>query len=160
MFEQLLPVVKVGKRILKSLGEDDSMMMGELYNTIGNVYLEIGNPEKCTTKFLKVKRIREALFPPEDPVVANITNNLSLAETASGNYTTAIGLSKRVIAIRKSLDDTTYGTYKKHTLPINMSNLCRILWMNGNYDEGAEVGEQAIKLAKEAFGLKSRNTAQ
>lgn len=160
MFKQLLPIAMVGENILKSLGRAESMLMGELYNTVGNVYLEIGNHQECKEYFTKVKVIREALNPADSPVVANITNNLSLAETALGNYQVAETLSRRVIAIRESLPDDKYAEYKKNTLPINNSNLCRILWVMDKLDEAAEVGERAMALAKNSFGLRSRNTAQ
>ncbi|QYT04349.1 NB-ARC domain-containing protein [Trichoderma simmonsii] len=160
MFKQLLPIAMIGENILKSIGRAESMLMGELYNTVGNVYLEIGNHQECQEYFTKVKVIREALNPADSPVVANITNNLSLAETALGNYQVAETLSRRVIAIRENLPDDKYAEYKKNTLPINNSNLCRILWVMDKLDEAAEIGERAMALAKNSFGLRSRNTAQ
>lgn len=160
MFEQLLPIVKLGIQILERVHEEDSLLMGELYNTLGNVHLEIGNLDECKESFLKVKYIREKHRPPDDPIVANIHNNLSLAETALGHYETAVELSYKVISIRENLDDSQYAEYKENTLPINYSNLCRILYTMGRLEGATEIGYTAVELAKKAFGLKSKNTAQ
>lgn len=160
MFEQLLPVVETGLSVIRSVGEEGSLLMGEMYNTLGNVYFEIGNFGKSEDYFLKVKKIREENCSPGDPPIANISNNLSLVKTALGQFQEAADLSYNVIQLRESLDDSQYKAYKENTLPINYSNLCRILYTMGNLDEAAKIGEQAISLAKNAFGLKSKNTAQ
>ena len=159
-FEQLLPIVDIATKIIHSIGEEDSLLMGEIYNTLGNVYLEIGNFVKCEENFLKVKEIREKSCPSGHPAVANIFNNLSLAKTALGHFQEAADLSYRVIQMRESLDNVQYQSYKQNTLPINYANLCRILYTMGSLSQAAEMGEKAVELAKQAFGLKSKNTAQ
>lgn len=105
MFKQLIPFVELACQILDDLGETDSFLMGELHNTLGNVYLEIGNLNECKTAFRKVKNIREKYCEPGSPIVANIMNNLSLAMTALGDYATALNLSQKTIKLRESLDD-------------------------------------------------------
>ncbi|KAL9041858.1 MAG: hypothetical protein Q9214_003963, partial [Letrouitia sp. 1 TL-2023] len=160
MFEQLLPLAETTKAIIAATDQGESLLMGEIYNTLGNVHLEIGNLEECEENFKRVRDIRVKHCAPDDPSIANINNNLSLAETALERYETAVQLSYKTIKIRENLEDEQYSTYKKKTLPINYSNLCRILYTMGKLDEAADKGNHALELAKNTFGLKSKNTAQ
>lgn len=160
MFRQLIPLVELACQILHDLNESDSILMGELHNTLGNVYLEIGNLEECDKAFMRVKSIREKHCDKDDPIIANIMNNLSLAKTALGDYDTALSFSRATIAFRENLDDVKYAKYKENTLPINYSNICRILMFMGKLDEAVEAGRKAIVLAEKAFGLLSKNSAQ
>ena len=46
VFKELLPLLTITEGIMRDLGEADTMLMGELYDTHRNVYLEIGKSQE------------------------------------------------------------------------------------------------------------------
>ncbi|KAK1756630.1 hypothetical protein QBC47DRAFT_413146 [Echria macrotheca] len=162
MFDRVVPIVETAKGLVRldSPCPENELLLAELENTIGNVHLEVGNLDQCKASFLEVKKIRARNCPPVDPSIANVLENLSLAETGLRNYDAAIELSYRAMHIREQLTDAKYAAYIENTVPTNYSNLCRILYTAGRFARAAAIGEQGIALAKKAFGTKSRNTAQ
>ncbi|KAF8248764.1 hypothetical protein K440DRAFT_641869 [Wilcoxina mikolae CBS 423.85] len=157
MFEPLLILTETATSILKSIGEQDSMLMGEIYNTMGNVYLEIGDAEACDNYFQMVRDIREKHCPPDHPDIANITQNLSLSKAALGDYNAAVQLTNKALCIREGTKgDAFIESYKSTTIPITYSNVCRILCMKGDYETAGENGEKGIIATKKAFGLYSK----
>ena len=160
MFKELLPLLIVAENILRGINKADSLLKRKIYNTRRNVHLEIGNLHECEADFKYIRAIIKRHCSPNHPLIANILNNQSAAATALENYHDAKNLSLETISIREKLEDPQYTDYKAHTLPINRSNLCRILYMMGEWARVEAEWIRALDMAKDVFGLWSKNTAQ
>ncbi|XDG05458.1 hypothetical protein ABKA04_005073 [Annulohypoxylon sp. FPYF3050] len=147
-FKDLLPYSEIAIKLLKDMNKLQTLEGALIINTIGVTCIAIGKPSESLEHNQKVFDIRKSLLPPTDPALLNSLHNVSYSYAGLGDYVKAKQLCKEALTSRENLPDSTYGWYKKASIPRNYVSYCRISFLSGDMDSAELYGMKAVELAE------------
>ena len=110
----------------------------------------LGRYDEAEPLHKRALAIREKVFGPNHPEVAQTLNNLGVLYANEGRYAEAEPLYKRALEIRIA----SYGADHLTTAETRQ-NLATLYYAQGRYDEAAPLYEQALKVEEKALGSRS-----
>ena len=137
------------------------LVVADLQNTIGNVYMELGQYDKAEAMLRAELTARQKLLGPDHPDVGRSLCDLaytlwssSLDERFRGKRPEAESLLRRAAAIQlKSPGDENLE------LATTLDHLMEVLLAEGKQDESEKVGRQALRIRQKLLGGEHRDVA-
>ncbi|KAI1086408.1 hypothetical protein F5B19DRAFT_161414 [Rostrohypoxylon terebratum] len=147
-FKDLLPYSKIAIKLLEDMDKLQTLEAALIINTIGTTCIAIGKPSESLEHNQRVFDIRKSLLPPTDPALLNSLHNVSYSYAGLGDYVKAKEICKEALTSRENLPDSTYGWYKKASIPRNYVTYCRICFLSEDIESAERYGWKAVELAE------------
>jgi eukaryotic-like serine/threonine-protein kinase len=144
---------KTAERVDKEL-KDQPEVEGELLDTVGNVYRELGDYTKAERMVRKALALRTTLFGRNDRRVADSLNDLGAVVEAQGKPAEAEELFRQALAIRREkLGNGSPGVAD------SLNNIGIALFDQGRFAEAEKMQRQALGLREKLFGDENADVA-
>ena len=130
------------ERMRSDLG-DLPLARARFLQTIGQIYNRLGQPEQAAELVQEALVERQALLPPEDPVVIDSVDQLGVLLGRLGQYDEAEALLERALAARE-------GGADKALLAITLNNLGNLHWRRGDFSAAEAFHRRALALREAA----------
>lgn len=139
-------VAHLAEGAVERIGEAPEVRATLLTNE-AKILCEEGRFEEARERGAQALAIREKLFGPEHPAVANTLNVLSVALVRLGRFDEALATQQRVVA----LTETSVGP-DHPSLASRLGNLAAILEMRGDLDQAEALERRVLAIFQRAYG--------
>lgn len=140
---------------LEEAGEGGSLAAIDNLAGLAEVYVQMGQYEQSAAIQREVLERRRGVLGPEDPAVAEATEELGLSLLYQGKYEEAEPLVQESLDLRRKL----LGNEPHPDLAENMNSLALVLEMLGRSDETRQLYEQALAMNRQLYGEKHPDIA-
>ncbi|HXP59167.1 MAG TPA: serine/threonine-protein kinase, partial [Dongiaceae bacterium] len=122
-------------------------VQAELLNTLGNVYMELGEYARADAMIRQALALRKSVFGKKHPRVADSLHDLGALLRNQGRPVEAEALFRQALAMRREL----LGN-ERPEVASSLDALGVALWGQGKFPEAEEIHRQALALRKRLFG--------
>jgi tetratricopeptide (TPR) repeat protein len=140
---------------LEEAGRSGSLAAIDNLAGLAELYIQMGRYEQAGPILREVLERRRRVLGPEDPAVAEATEELGLSLFYQGEYEGAEPLLQEALKLRRKL----LGSEPHPDLAENMNSLALVLQMLGRIDETQQLYEQALAMNRQLYGEKHPNIA-
>jgi CHAT domain-containing protein/tetratricopeptide (TPR) repeat protein len=119
---------------------------GDLQNSLGVLYQELGQYDKAEPLLRSSLRLWEARLPANDLRLAQGLNNLAELYRRMGRYAEAEPLYRRSLKIKEAHDP------KNPSLALGLNNLALLYQATGYYERALPLYQRSLKIFEERFG--------
>jgi len=137
---RVVTLVDRGVRQARTLGAEPAVQ-AELYETLGNIYRQLGKLAPADTLLRAALDGRRALFGQEHADVASSLVALGLLRNSAAEYDEAERLIRDGLAMSQRLLPPTHPAVAKATM-----SLGQVLYERGAYDKAIPVLQEAVRL--------------
>ncbi|PGH07405.1 hypothetical protein AJ79_06307 [Helicocarpus griseus UAMH5409] len=138
----------------------------QAYRYLGHIALDLARPKAALSAYQQAVSLREALYGPNSPSVANVYSSIACSYAGQGNVKEAFEYLSKAVDIH-TIDDTLLMNlaekqimqfkYPKHSG--NIILLARIKHAEGLKKEAKQLALQTISIRKGLFGKKGPRVA-
>src|SRR5437870_6091378 len=133
---------QTSQRLGKELA-DQPEVAADLRNTIGGIYLSLGEHQRAIDIRRGALAARKVLFGEQHPAVAASLNDLGLAVLAQGNLDEAETLLRQAFDLRRKLFGQEHAD-----VAASLHNLGIAIWTHGNFEQGEVMLRQALAMRR------------
>ena len=125
-----------------------------LFNSLAEVYSELGKYDKALEYYRKALAIDEKVLGPEHPTIIMSYNNIAGVYTKLGNYEEAQRHIDKALAINEKI----LGT-ENPEIALTYSNIAAVYFAKGEYDKALEYYKKALAINEKVLGPEHLTTA-
>ena len=157
-YEEALRCYKRAIEIYRQIYTKDNYKIGNLFNLIGVLYIDISDYKNAKEYLLIAYQIFESIFQLSK-VWSNdylsVCNNLGYVLYSTGEYENAIRLYEKAIIINNETSPQDIGS-----LALLKNNIARAYYMLKQYSDSYAIQIEALKLQLQYYGEFNHNTAR